>query len=87
MVGSPVRKPLESAVKPSMSADGSAFVKNQLWQLSNERFIKIGHVGRLLVHYRTVIPTLKRSTSRETFTTVEDLQELLTANKAVLVVN
>jgi len=87
MVGSGVRKPLKSEVKPATFALESVFVKNQLWQLSNERFIKIGHVGRLLVHYRTVIPTLKRSTSRETFTTMEDLQQLLTANKAVLVVN
>jgi hypothetical protein len=82
-----VRKPLERAVKAPTFLPEPVFVKNQLWQLSNERFIKIGHVGRLLVHYRTVIPTLKRSTSRETFTTMEDLQQLLTANKAVLVVN
>jgi hypothetical protein len=87
VVDSRVRKPLNSAVKPLTSAPGLVFVKNQLWQLSNERFIKIGHVGRLLVHYRTVVPTLKRSTSRETFTTVEDLQQLLTANKAVLVLD
>ncbi len=64
-----------------------AFVIDQLWQLCDTRFIKIGHVGRLLVHHRTIVPTLKRSISRETFSTFKDLQQILTANKAVLVKN
>ena len=65
-----------------------AFVKGQLWQLLDKtRFVKIGHVGRLLVHHRIVVPSLKRSISRETLSSVKDLQQILTANKAVLVEN
>ena len=62
------------------------FVKGQLWQIDS-RFVKIGHVGRLLVHHRTVVPSLKRSTSRESFSAIKDLQQFLTANNAVLVEN
>lgn len=62
------------------------FVKGQLWQLDT-RFIKIGHVGRLLVHHRVVVPTLKRSVSRESLSAIKELQQFLTANNAVLVEN
>lgn len=65
-----------------------ALIKGQLWQLfDNTRFIQIGHVGRLLVHHRTIVPSLKRSISRETLSSVKDLQQILTAHKAVLVEN
>jgi hypothetical protein len=64
-----------------------AFVKGQLWQLFDTRFVQIGHVGRLLVHHRTIVPSLKRSISRETLSSIKELQQTLTANKAVLVEN
>ncbi|HMJ89530.1 MAG TPA: hypothetical protein VK530_06920 [Candidatus Acidoferrum sp.] len=63
----------------------SIFVKGQLWQIEG-RFTKIGHVGRLLVHHRTVDPVLNR-TSRESVTAIKALQQFLTANHAVLVEN
>ena len=63
-----------------------AFIKGQLWQLFDAtRFIQIGHVGRLLVHHRTLVPSLKRSLSRQTLSSIKDLQQILTENKAVLV--
>jgi len=63
-----------------------AFIKGQLWQLiDTTRFIQIGHVGRLLVHHRTIVPSLKRSLSRQTLSSIKDLRQILTANKAVLV--
>ena len=62
------------------------FIKGQLWQLiDNTKFVQIGHVGRLLVHHRTIIPSLRRSLSRQSITSIADLQRFLTANKAVLV--
>ena len=64
-----------------------AFVKGQLWQLLDTRVVKIGHVGRLLVHHRTVAPEFKRSMSRETLSSVKELQQFLATNKAVLVEN
>src|SRR5215204_2745561 len=60
------------------------FVKGQLWGIS-DRFVKIGHVGRLLVHHRLVVPALKRSISRETLSSIPELQRFLAANNAVLV--
>jgi hypothetical protein len=85
MVNSGVQKLVKTPAKQPLPTP--AFVKGQLWQLSDTRFIKIGHVGRLLIHHRTVIPTLKRSMSRETLSTMKDLGQLLAANKAVLVEN
>jgi hypothetical protein len=85
VVSSGVQKLPRNPVDRSSSAP--EFVKGQLWQLTDERFIKIGHVGRLLVHHRTIVPSLKRSISRETLSTVNDLERYLTANKAALVKN
>jgi hypothetical protein len=63
-----------------------ALIKGQLWQLiDTTRFVQIGHVGRLLVHHRTVVPSLRRSLSRQTLTSIKDLQRFLSANQAVLV--
>jgi hypothetical protein len=62
------------------------FVKGQLWQIDS-RFVRIGHVGRLLVHHRTVVPSLKRSISRESVSVIRELQQFLTTNNAVLVEN
>ena len=80
-----MKKLLKTSVNPSSPTP--AFVNGQLWQLCDTRCLKIGHVGRLLVHHRTIVPSLKRSMSRETFSSVRDLQQILTANKAVLVEN
>ena len=86
MVNSGVPKLLKNPIKPPSPTP--AFVKGQLWQLfDTTRFIKIGHVGRLLVHHRTIVPSLKRSISRETLSSIKDLLQILTANKAVLVEN
>ena len=60
------------------------FVKGQLWRLDT-RFVKIGHVGKLLVHHRLVVPTLKRAVSRESLSAIKELRQFLTANNAVLV--
>jgi hypothetical protein len=62
------------------------FVKGQLWQVGT-RFIKIGHVGRVLVHHRTVVPSLKRSISPESVSAVKELQQFLSKSDAVLVQN
>ena len=72
---------------PVPSPSLTAFVKGQRWQLSDTRLVQIGHVGRLLVHHRTIVPTLKRSMSRESLSSVKDLQKMLAANNAVLVEN
>jgi hypothetical protein len=80
-----VQKRLKTPVTPALPIP--AFIKGQVWQLLDTRFIKIGHVGRLLVHHRTIIPSLKRSISRESLSSMKDLQQLLTTNKAVLVDN
>jgi hypothetical protein len=58
------------------------FAKGQRWQIG-ARFIQIGHVGRLLVHYRTHDPVVKR-TSRESLCAIENLQEFLRQNQGVL---
>lgn len=85
-VNSGVQSLLKTPVSPPSPTP--AFVKGQLWQLLDAtRFIKIGHVGRLLVHHRTVVPSLKRSISRETLSSIKDLLQILAANKAVLVQN
>jgi len=60
------------------------FVKGQLWQI-DERFVKIGHVGRLLVHHRILLDSFKRSFSRESIIAIKELRQFLTKNKAVLV--
>jgi hypothetical protein len=80
-----VRKLLKTPVHSSLPTP--PFVKGQLWQLCDAtRFIQIGHVGRLLVHHRTIVPSLQRSISRrQTLSSVKDLQRFLTANQAVLV--
>lgn len=63
-----------------------AFIQGQHWELLDKRLIQIGHVGRLLVHHRMIVPWLKRSTARrQTLTSVKDLRAFLTANSAVLV--
>jgi len=81
-----VQKLLDNSVHQPSPAPTPTFVKGQLWQLFDTgRFIKIGHVGRFLVHHRTVVPSLKRSISRETLSSIQDLVQILTANKAVLV--
>ncbi len=77
-----VRNPSPTPIDSTSPA--SSFVKGQLWQLDT-RFVKIGHVGRLLVHHRIVVPTLKRSVSRESLSSIKDLRQFLTAHKAVLV--
>ena len=70
----------------SLPSTVPTFIKGQLWQLiDNTKFVQIGHVGRLLVHHRTIIPSLKRSLARQSLTSIADLQRYLTANKAVLV--
>jgi hypothetical protein len=84
---SAVQKRSKTPATSSLPTPEVAFVKGQLWQLPDERFLKIGHVGRLLVHHRTVVPALKRSISRETLSSVKELEQFLTANKAVLVEN
>jgi hypothetical protein len=62
------------------------FVKGQLWKLPDERVVKIGHVGRRLLHHRTLASKLGRPMmSRESISTPEELQRFLTDNKAVLV--
>ena len=72
-------------IEPSVSV---SFVKGQRWQLADAtRLVQIGHVGRLLVHHRTIVPTAKRSISRESISSVKDLQKMLADNKAVLVEN
>jgi hypothetical protein len=81
-----VEKPLKKPVNQPSSTP--AFVKGQLWRLFDAtRFIQIGHVGRLLVHHRTLVPSLRRSISRQSLSSIKDLQQILTANKAVLVEN
>jgi hypothetical protein len=62
------------------------FVKGQLWQI-DERFVKIGHVGRLLVHHRILLDSFKRSFSRDSIIAIKELQQFLTKNKAVLIEN
>ncbi len=64
-----------------------AFAKGQLWQLLDKRFIQIGHVGRLLVHHRTIVPWLKRTNSKQTLTSIKDLERFLITNEATLVEN
>jgi hypothetical protein len=62
------------------------FIKGQHWELMDKRLIQIGHVGRVLVHHRIIVPWLKRSMARrQTLTSVKDLQKFLAANNAVLV--
>ena len=79
-----MEKPHKNSSAPLSPA--TPFIKGQLWQLIDAtKFVQIGHVGRLLVHHRTIIPSLKRSLSRQTLTSITDLQRFLTANKAVLV--
>jgi hypothetical protein len=69
--------------KPSVARLSSpAFVKGQLWRIG-ARFIKIGHVGVRLVHYRTVDPSLKR-VSRESLTAIPALEQFLKTNNAIL---
>ena len=60
-------------------------VKGQLWQISEERFVKIGHVGRFLVHHRILLASFKRAVARESFIAIKDLREFLAKSKAVLV--
>jgi hypothetical protein len=69
----------------SLGPASSIFVKGQLWQIK-ERVLKIGHVGRILVHHRMVDPLLKRA-SREDITSIKTLQKYLMTNHAVLVEN
>jgi hypothetical protein len=79
-----VQKLSKDSINSPLSAP--PFIKGQLWQLiDTTRFIQIGHVGKLLVHHRTIVPSLKRSLSRQTLSSIKDLQTMLTANKAVLV--
>ncbi len=79
-----MQKRRKSPLNPSFPSP--SFIKGQLWQLiDNTKFVQIGHVGRLLVHHRTIIPSLRRSLSRQTLTSITDLQRFLAANKAVLV--
>ena len=52
-----------------------------------ERSIQIGHVGRILVHHRSVVPSLKKSVSRESLSSIKELQDFLAAHNAVLVKN
>ena len=59
------------------------FAKGQRWKIG-ERFVRIGHVGRLLVSHRTEDPALKR-VSRESLTAIKTLQRFLETNKATLV--
>jgi hypothetical protein len=75
---------------PEQSATSSSampkIVKGQLWQVGT-RLIKIGHVGRVLVHHRTVVPSLKRPLSPESFSLLKEFQQLLNEQEAVLVQN
>jgi hypothetical protein len=64
------------------SSSSLFFVKGQRWQIGM-RLIQIGHVGRLLVHYRTIDPVRKRNL-RESLSGIETLQQFLKQNQAVL---
>jgi len=71
---------------PNSPSPERPFIKGQLWQLiDSTKFVQIGHVGRLLVSHRTLIPSLRRSLSRPALNSIADLQRFLTANQAVLV--
>ena len=74
--------------KPSASAlvPGPAFVKGQLWKFDT-RCIRIEHVGKLLVEHRGVTLDPKPLRSPKRMMSIKDLQQFLTANHAVLVVN
>jgi len=64
----------------------AAFVKGQLWELPDGRIVKIGHVGRHLLHHRTLASRLGRPMmTRESISTPEEVQRFLTEHKAVLV--
>src|SRR5215212_1581118 len=55
-VNSGVQKLPKNPINSSLPTP--AFIKGQLWQLfDTTRFIQIGHVGRLLVHHRTIVPS------------------------------
>ena len=63
------------------------FTKGQRWKVG-ERFIKIGHVGRLLVHHRMIVPWLQSGTPRrQVLTSIKELQKFLHVNEAALVEN
>ena len=63
-----------------------AFVKGQLWKFDT-RCIRIEHVGKLLVEHRGVTLDPKPLRSPKRMMSIKDLQQFLTANHAVLVVN
>jgi hypothetical protein len=68
------------------SSSFPTFVKGQLWQVGT-KFIKIGHVGRLLIQHRVVVPSVKRSPHRESIMALKEFQDFLKKNRAVLVEN
>ena len=73
---------MSSILKSPVLASPHALVKGEIWKIG-ERHIKIGHVGRLLVHYRNVDPLMKRI-SRESLESITTLQRHLATNNAVL---
>jgi hypothetical protein len=64
------------------SSSSIFFAKGQRWRIG-VRLIQIGHVGRLLVHYRTIDPVMKRR-SPESLLAIKTLQQFLKQNQAVL---
>ena len=82
--GSTVNSRMQNLSKASSDRSCSFFfAKGQRWKIG-ERFIRIGHVGRLLVHHRTEDPAFKRL-SHESLTPIKTLQKFLKTNKATLV--
>lgn len=77
---------VQNRSKPSPGRSPSFFfAKGQRWKIG-ERFIRIGYVGRLLVHHRNEDPARKRL-SRESLTAIKSLQQFFKANRAILVTN
>lgn len=60
----------------------SQFVTGQVWRVG-EKLIRIGHVGKRLVHYRYIKPDGKKL-SAESFTKPSELLQLLKKHKALV---
>lgn len=61
-------------------------LKGQVWQFGT-RFITIVRVGRHLVEHRAMTPFRKRFITPVSISAIREVQQFLTANKAVLVEN
>ena len=63
-------------------------LQGQLWTLVDQRILQVGHVGRLLVHHRMIVPWLQSGTPRrQVLTSIKELQKFLHVNEAALVEN